>query len=314
MPLQQSLKHSKDVYKGKVIQVEEESDDKPSKFKMTKEMEEELSLKTTEYLLAQDLHDNIHVEADTSSLHSILSEELKKQRKEIEKRFSVPRKFARVYLRRKPQTDESSKCIPSETVDTEKIVHLEENIKVDETPKVVQKESDIPKSTPMKKFIPKIVVKKHVEIVEPDKEKYKKFYEGIDTSDFTDRDIERMVYLVEHGFMWEEIFKMSVNQVEDSVQKYDVYTSGYDTQKVLLEAKIRELDATKLKPNVNVKEVSKEIYPTNTVESSVKVSAEKKSTWYKKQPKSSRRMVYRFDEGIENFSRETLNEKIISWR
>ncbi|KAI3814043.1 hypothetical protein L1987_18785 [Smallanthus sonchifolius] len=95
---------------------------------------------------------------------------------------------------------------------------------------------------------------------------------------------------------------------------FDVYTSSFDTQKSLFEARLKELDATKLKPNVKVEEVSKEIYSTNTAEASVKVSEESKGTWFKKKLESSSRMVDSFEIGIENFSSETLKEKIISWR
>ncbi|KAI3704189.1 hypothetical protein L1987_74404 [Smallanthus sonchifolius] len=69
-------------------------------------------------------------------------------------------------------------------------------------------------------------------------------------------------------------------------RRCDVYTSRFDTQKLLLEARIKELDATKLKPHVNVEEASKEIYSTHTVKASVKVTEESKATWFKKKPKT----------------------------
>ncbi|KAI3819744.1 hypothetical protein L1987_13592 [Smallanthus sonchifolius] len=74
-------------------------------------------------------------------------------------------------------------------------------------------------ATPRKKPIPKRVVKKYEEVVIPDKEKYKILFDRTDTSDLNDRDIEKMVYMVEHEYKWDEIFKMSMNQVEDCVHK-----------------------------------------------------------------------------------------------
>ncbi|KAI3805559.1 hypothetical protein L1987_28057 [Smallanthus sonchifolius] len=78
-------------------------------------------------------------------------------------------------------------------------------------------------------------------------------------------------------------FRRRLKEIELSKKRrYDVYTSGFNTQKSLLEARIRELDARKLKLNVNVEKVYKEIYSTNTAEASVDVSAESKATWFKK--------------------------------
>ncbi|KAI3704199.1 hypothetical protein L1987_74414 [Smallanthus sonchifolius] len=79
-------------------------------------------------------------------------------------------------------------------------------------------------------------------------------------------------------------------------------------------ARLKELDATKLKPNVNVEEVSKEVYSSDAADASIKASEESKATSFKNMPKSSSRIVDSFDVGIENFSSETLKEKITSWR
>ncbi|KAI3797963.1 hypothetical protein L1987_33228 [Smallanthus sonchifolius] len=93
-------------------------------------------------------------------------------------------------------------------------------------------------------------------------------------------------------------------------------SSGCSAQSAFLEEKTRELDATKrlAQTHVNVEKISKEIYSTATTEGSKKSSAQVKTTCFKKNPESSKRMVDSFDVGIENFSRETLKEKITSWR
>ncbi|KAI3774051.1 hypothetical protein L1987_48594 [Smallanthus sonchifolius] len=256
---------------------------------------------------------------------------------------------------------------------TPKVQKITEEIPKETSPEVILK-PDIPKSTPRKKSIPKRIQKKPMDVIVPSKEKYKRLYEIVDVTEFTDRDLERMAYLAEHGVKWDEIFGMSVTQVDDSIQeikskmtkaelerdglifylkasnhknkqlknmktetlkklvndvkesiqncnktlllkmkkkveenkvlrerlaelekskrrRIDVHSSVFDTQKSLLEARIKELDATKLNPNVNVEVVSKEIYSTHTTEASVKVSKESKATWFKKKPESSSKMV-----------------------
>ncbi|KAI3783302.1 hypothetical protein L1987_42380 [Smallanthus sonchifolius] len=78
--------------------------------------------------------------------------------------------------------------------------------------------------------------------------------------------------------------------------------------------RLKELGAKKLKPSVNVEEISKEIYSSYTTSTSTKKSAEEKAKWFKKKPETSSRVVDSFESGIENFSGETLKEKIVSWR
>ncbi|KAI3810672.1 hypothetical protein L1987_20294 [Smallanthus sonchifolius] len=110
----------------------------------------------------------------------------------------------------------------------------------------------------------------------------------------------------------EEFIEMGVGKIQK--EKNGCWASNYDTQKSLFEDRLKVLNATKLMPTVNVEKISKEIYSTNKGEASVKVSKETKATWFKKQPESSSRMVENFEIGLENFSKETLKEKIISWR
>ncbi|KAI3814194.1 hypothetical protein L1987_18942 [Smallanthus sonchifolius] len=50
-----------------------------------------------------------------------------------------------------------------------------------------------------------------MDVVVPSREKYKRLYETVDVKEFSDRDLERMAYLAEHGKNWDENFEMSAN-------------------------------------------------------------------------------------------------------
>ncbi|KAI3797877.1 hypothetical protein L1987_33141 [Smallanthus sonchifolius] len=59
------------------------------------------------------------------------------------------------------------------------------------------------------------------------KEKYKRLYETVDVKEFTDRDLERMAYLAEHGVKWDDIFGIGGCQgsdiiVQDSIARKSV--------------------------------------------------------------------------------------------
>ncbi|KAI3827618.1 hypothetical protein L1987_01697 [Smallanthus sonchifolius] len=343
-----------------------------SKSKLSIEMEEGLSRKKIDEMLRQDeLEAKAHAEADLAkaaakSLSSILSKQPEENKSE-----DVPRKYARVYLRRKVSQE----------------VHPESSVVI------ISEDSPAasPKSTPRKKSIPKRIIEKQSDIVIPGKDKYRKLYESEFVKSLTLRDIKRMVYLFEHGMKWEEIFEMSMKKIEDFVHEIkskmskedlergnlifflkannqrskqlknmktenlkklvneikleketekvvqkekelekekenvvqkevakkrilEVGSSNYDTKSFLFKARLKEIDATKLKPNVNVEEVSKEIFSSHAGEVSVKAYEESKATWFKKKHESSSNIVDSFKAGIQNFSSTTLKEKITSLR
>ncbi|KAI3808041.1 hypothetical protein L1987_23982 [Smallanthus sonchifolius] len=194
---------AKTIDKGKKIIEDSEIDTSKSKPTLSKEMEEELSLKTIEAILIQDEIEaqveryEVIAKKAVDSLRSILSKELEKKKEDVENILSVPRHFARVYLRRKLPKDGASIPPVSTPVDSSQAesskVHSEKFVqpeapKVQSTPESIQKETEIPKTTPRKKSIPKRVIKKHMEVVVPDKEKYKKLYENVGVTEFSERD------------------------------------------------------------------------------------------------------------------------------
>ncbi|KAI3774251.1 hypothetical protein L1987_48799 [Smallanthus sonchifolius] len=184
------------------------------------------------------------------------------------------------------------------------------------------------------------------------KEKYKRLYESEHVDDLTYRDLERMVYLFEHGMKFlnlkklvndlklekekekkvlleKELEKEKIVQKDKELSKekkekpkerktcrvkkskkrrIDVGSNNYDTQRNLSEARLKELDATKLKPNVNVEEVSKETYSSYAVEAPIKVSEESKATWFKRKPESSSRIVDSFE--TDGFNAFKKNPKV----
>ncbi|KAI3704201.1 hypothetical protein L1987_74416 [Smallanthus sonchifolius] len=203
--------------------------------------------------------------------------------------MNVPRIFARVYLRRKVTKDVQSEpplvIISKDSAQAESLkVHTEGFPKVQKsikdvskkaTPKVVQ-EPVIPKSTPRKKSIPKRVLRKPMDVIISSREKYKRLYEFENVKDLTDRDLERMVYLFEH-VEDNKVLRERLEELEKfKKRRMDVGSSNYDTQRTLFEARLKELDATNLKPNVNVEEVSKDIYSSYAVASPIKVFEESK--------------------------------------
>ncbi|KAI3825498.1 hypothetical protein L1987_06988 [Smallanthus sonchifolius] len=125
--------------------------------------------------------------------------------------------------------------------------------------------------------------------------------------------------LIDHSknleLMDEKLLKLrEINKEIDKKRKIDVSSGGYRSQSAVLAENIKELDAAKRLsiPHVNVEDISKEIYSTTSTEGSKKVSTKDKASWFKNKPKSSERIIENSDIGIENFSRETLKEKIFS--
>ncbi|KAI3743701.1 hypothetical protein L1987_56765 [Smallanthus sonchifolius] len=315
--------------------------------------------------------------AAAESLSSILSKKLEEEKKSASERMNIPRKYARVYLRKKVTQDVQSKPplfnIPEVSP---KVQKSNEDVSKEEkaTPMVVQepvkpskqvKNLDIKYhknldslKNPRKNSIPRRVVKKGMNVRIPSKDKYKILYDSEHVDDLTDRDLDIIIYFFEHGLKWGEIFAMSINKLEDTVQeikskmtkeelerdsqifflKANNHKSkhlknmrtetlkklvndikNFDTQKSLFEAILRELDATKLNPNVNVDEVSKEIYSSYAAEAPIKVSAESKATWFKKKlesslrvkhPKVPQRRMSRFRNNVHDVvTRKTVRKK-----
>ncbi|KAI3825435.1 hypothetical protein L1987_06922 [Smallanthus sonchifolius] len=177
-----------------------------------------------------------------------------------------------------------------------------------------------------------------------------------------------MVYLFEHGYKWDEIFKMTDNMIENYVKEIKSKMSSKEIEKYRLvfylkannykskrlknmkteklQALVDKMKKEKVKSSVKIaqpeilmdeklrkmeeinREIEKkrkydvsssgyntqEIYSTTHAEGSKKVSAKERSSWFKSKPESSKRIVENFDIGIENFSTETLKEKVVSWR
>ncbi|KAI3783329.1 hypothetical protein L1987_42407 [Smallanthus sonchifolius] len=266
--------------------------------------------------------------AAVDTLNSILSQKLEKEKESVKERLTAPETYARVYLRRKLPKD-----VPSEPP----LVIISK----DSSQAEVIHKSDLSKSTPRKKSNPKRVLKKPIDVVTPSREKYKRMYETADDKEFTDRDLERMAYLVEHGVKWDEILRMYLSQVEDFVHaiKSKMTKEELERDELIFYLKannnknkqLKNMKTEKLKKLVNdiksklekekrvhlekeLEKEKKEIYSTHTDEASIKVIEESKATWFKKNPESLSRMVDNFEVGLENFSKETLKEKIISWR
>ncbi|KAI3784293.1 hypothetical protein L1987_43390 [Smallanthus sonchifolius] len=98
--------------------------------------------------------------------------------------------------------------------------NITENVsKVESTPKIHIEDPIIPQSTPRKKSIPRRTIKKQSDVIIPSKDKYRKLYESEFVKDLTDRYLERMVYLYEHGMKWEEVFAMSMNKIKEYVHE-----------------------------------------------------------------------------------------------
>ncbi|KAI3742559.1 hypothetical protein L1987_60245 [Smallanthus sonchifolius] len=295
------------------IMFEDEPSQVTLKTKLTKEMEEELYRQAIAEILRQgELEAKAQADADivkaaAESLSSILSKKLEEEKKSASERMNIPIKYARVYLRRKVTKDVQSEpllvIIPE---GSPKVQKSTKDVSKETTHKVVQ-EPVIPKSTPRKKSIQKRVLRKGMDVIIPSKDKYKRLYESEHVDDLSDIDLERML-----KNMRNETLKKLVNDMK-SVEKnqalreklaelekskkrrLEIGSRNYDTQKNLFEARLRELDDTKLKPNVNVEEVSKEIYSSYAAEAPIKVSVESKATWFKKKHESSSRVVDSFE-------------------
>ncbi|KAI3776344.1 hypothetical protein L1987_46121 [Smallanthus sonchifolius] len=160
--------------------------EQPSKFNLSKEIEEELSMKAIEDMLAQDLSKSVNAQIQLEE----------SGRKVILRFLLILKKRLKCLIKLKNHLSMFKNMLL-----LMRLLRLLRRLRW------LIKITEVPKFTPRKKSIPKRVIKRHDEVIIPDREKYKILFENIDTSDLVVRDIEKMVYLAKHGYKWEEILR-----------------------------------------------------------------------------------------------------------
>ncbi|KAI3819477.1 hypothetical protein L1987_13316 [Smallanthus sonchifolius] len=184
-----------------------------------------------------------------------------------------------------------------------------------ETPKTVPEvHAKTPKSvtTPSrKKSIAKRTFKRSEDVITPDPTKYKILYDTIDTEELDDRCVEKMVYLFEHGIQKGVDNKfLGMKKKLKATREENEKVRNLNREKVVKRGREWEMskDDTQAQLDYN-----KNLALLN--EKVLKLKEINRELDKKRVADVSRSgIVESFDIGIENFSKETLREKIVSWR